>query len=218
VSRVVFDLDGTLIDSAPDIRQIANEVLAAEDRPPVSLAETKGFIGSGAPKFVERMRAARDLPDAAQDRMLERFVTLYDDAVGLTRPYPGAVAALEALAAAGHRLGLCTNKPLAATQAVLDHLDLARHFEIVLGGNSLPQRKPDPAPLHAAFAALGTGHRIYVGDSEVDAETARRAGVAFLLFTEGYRKSPAEALPHQAAFDDFARLPALVTGAEAALT
>ncbi|WP_071673228.1 phosphoglycolate phosphatase [Nioella nitratireducens] len=212
MARIVFDLDGTLIDSLPDIHAIANAVLAEERAEPLSLEEARGFVGKGAAVFVARMRAARGLADADQERLHAGFVGRYDKAVGRTHPYPGAVAALESLRATGHRLGLCTNKPMSPTRAVLDHLDLARFFDSVLGGDSLAAKKPDPAPLHAVFAALGNGPMIYVGDSEVDAETAVRAGVAFLLFTQGYRKTPVAELPHAAAFEQFDALPGLVAG------
>ncbi len=119
------------------------------------------------------------------------FTGAYDDAVGLTLPYPGVPEALEGLRQAGHVLGLCTNKPVGAARAVLRHLGLDRHFAVVIGGGSLPVHKPDPAPLHATLAAMGGGDCLYVGDSEVDAETSARARVPFLLFTEGYRKTPA---------------------------
>lgn len=210
MARIVFDLDGTLIDSAPDIRAVANDLLAEAGRAPVTLAETREFVGHGAAVFIARLRAARDLPDSAQAALLERFVARYDAAVDLTRPYPEVPGALAALRASGHRLGLCTNKPIRPCRAVLRHLELDGFFETVWGGDSLSVRKPDPAPLIAAFDALGAGPRIYVGDSEVDAETAARADVPFLLFTEGYRKAPVETLPHRAAFSDFAALPALV--------
>ena len=211
--RVVFDLDGTLIDSAPDIQGVANALLAEEGAAPLSLAETRAFIGSGAPVFVARMRQARGLPESAQARLLAEFVDRYDAAVDLTRPYPGAVAALDALAAAGCAIGLCTNKPLRPCRAVLAHLGLLDRFATLVAGDSLPERKPDPAPLRAALEGLGAGPAIYVGDSEVDAACARRAGVPFLLFTEGYRKAPVQDLPHDAAFSDFAALPDLALGA-----
>ncbi len=209
MKAAIFDLDGTLIDSAPDIRAAANTVLAAEGLAPLSLAEATGFIGAGAGVFVERMAAARlAAPDPERTAaMLAAFIGLYEGAVHLTRPYPGAVPALEALAQAGWALGLVTNKPEAPARAVLAHLDLARFFPVVVGGDSLPQRKPDPAPLHHAMAALGAQRTIYVGDSETDAATAQAARVPFALYTEGYRHTPPEALPHDFAFDDFAALP-----------
>lgn len=210
MARIVFDLDGTLIDSAPDIHALANRLLAAEQRAPVTLAETRSFIGNGAAVFIQRMRAARDLPEDAQDRLLDAFKQGYLTAFHHTTPYPGVIDALGRLRAQGHTLGICTNKPIAPTRAVLDHLELTRFFGAILGGDSLPVHKPDPAPLHATLADLPEGPQVYVGDSEVDAETAERAQVPFLLFTEGYRKAPVARIPHRASFSDFATLPALV--------
>lgn len=210
MARIVFDLDGTLIDSAPDIRAIANSVLSENGLDPISLAETVSFIGNGASVFVAKMRAARSVPDSEHNRMLTRFEHLYENILELTAPYPSVREALAHLTVAGHRLGLCTNKPMAATRAVLSYLSLTDPLDVIYGGDSLPQRKPDPAPLLAAFDELGDGPCIYVGDSEVDAETADRAGVPFLLFTEGYRRTPAEELPHLATFSHFKDLPKLV--------
>ena len=213
---IVFDLDGTLIDSAPDIRGIANSLLVDEGKKPISLEETRAFIGDGAAVFVSRMRAARGIEDAAQDRLLAGFVSAYETAVTLTYPYPGVPQVLSDLRTAGARLGVCTNKPIRPTRAVLAHLGLEGLFGAVLGGDSLSVRKPDPGPLLAAFDALGDGPRIYVGDSDVDAETARRADVPFLLFTEGYRKSAVADLPHAASFNDFTDLPGLIRAVAAA--
>jgi phosphoglycolate phosphatase len=209
-ARIVFDLDGTLIDSSPDICAIAADLLWAEGLAPLTLDETRGFVGAGAAVFVARMRAARGLPDATQDRLLAAFLARYEDAVTLTRPYPGVAEALPRLGAAGDRLGICTNKPERPARAVLRHLGLAPHFPVLVGGDSLPLRKPDPAPLVAALAGLGDGPCLFVGDSGIDAETARRAGVPFALFTEGYRADPVAALPHAAAFADFTALPGIV--------
>lgn len=208
---IAFDLDGTLIDSAPDIHAIANEVLAEEGVAPITLEDARGFVGRGAANFVAQMRAARGIAESEQARLLDAYLSRYQGAVGLTTVYPGAAEALEALRGAGHRLCLCTNKPEAPTQVVLDHFDLARFFDVVVGGDTLAQRKPDPAPLVAAYDRAGSdGPRVFVGDSEIDAETAAAAGVPFLLFTEGYRKAAADSLPHHARFDRFEALPGLV--------
>ena len=209
-ARIVFDLDGTLIDSAPDIHAIANEVLALEGAKPITLADTRRFVGNGAAVFVARMRRARGLSDAAQERMYNAFVARYDRAVGRTHPYPGVVDALTRLRASGHRLGVCTNKPLGPARAVLAHLQLDGFFDVVIGGDSLRVKKPDPAPLEAAFEALGAGPMIYVGDSEVDAETALRIDVPFLLYTEGYRKTGVEQISKSALFSEFRDLSRLV--------
>ncbi len=208
-ARIVFDLDGTLIDSAPDIHGVANDLLAAHGRQ-ITLAQTHDFIGNGVAVFVQKMRAACGLPDDLQEPLTRAFKASYLTAVHKTVPYPGVVPALEALRAQGHALGICTNKPIAPCMAVLNHLDLGRLFDTFWGGDSLPVNKPDPAPLHAAFDALGQGPRIYVGDSDVDAETAVRADVPFILFTQGYRKRPVAQMSHDVAFEDFAALPQVV--------
>jgi phosphoglycolate phosphatase len=207
---VVFDLDGTLIDSAPDIHALANRVLADWGAAPITAAQARDFIGNGASVFVARMRVARGIGDDQHPPMLAAFMGGYHGAVGLTVPYPGVAAALDALVAAGHALGVCTNKPADPARAVLAHVGLLDRFGVVVGGDSLPVTKPDPAPLFAALEALPQGAAVYVGDSEVDAETAQAAGVPFLLFTEGYRKSPVDALPHAAAFAHWDDLPGLL--------
>ncbi len=210
----IFDLDGTLVHSAPDIQAAANRVLAGEGLAPLSLAETTSFIGAGAGVFVERMAAARlPAPDAGRTQaMLAAFIDLYEGAVTLTEPYPGAVAALEALAADGWALGLVTNKPEAPARSLLRHLDLTRFFGVIVGGDSLARRKPDPLPLHHAMEALGARETVYVGDSETDAATAEAAGVPFVLYTEGYRHTPPEALAHEFAFAEFEALPRWLAG------
>jgi phosphoglycolate phosphatase len=210
LARIVFDLDGTLIDSAPDIGGIANKTLAARGLEPITLAQTRDFVGNGASVFIEKMRAARGIDKDEHAAILAEFMEHYETAFELTTPYPGVAAALENLRAKGHRLGICTNKPFKPTMAVVNHLDLTRHFETFVGGDSLEVRKPDPAPLVKAFSELGAGVQIYVGDSDVDAETAHALGVPFLLYTEGYRKSPVDELPHDYAFSHFDALTDLI--------
>ncbi len=210
MARIVFDLDGTLVDSAPDLQGIANRLLALRGLAPITLDEARSFIGQGVAVFVAKLRAARGIAQAEQAGVLADFMAQYDEAVTLTLLYPDVAQTLTTLRDDGHFLALCTNKPMRPTLAVLRHLDLAGHFTKILAGDSLPQHKPDPAPLLAAFDMGGTGPDLYIGDSEVDAETARRAGVIFLLFTEGYRSTAVADLPHRAAFSDFSQLPALV--------
>ncbi|MCC6304844.1 MAG: phosphoglycolate phosphatase [Rhodobacteraceae bacterium] len=212
----VFDLDGTLVDTAADIRAVANAVLAAEALgPPLTLAETRGFVGAGTAAFVERMLAARTAgpaEPARAARALARFLPLYEDAVHLSRPYPGVGEALARLRAEGWALALCTNKPERPARAVLARFGLTDLFPVVVGGDSLPVRKPDPAPLAHAVAALGADAALLVGDSEVDAATAAAARLPFVLFTEGYRQAPVAELAPAASFADFARLPGLLAG------
>ena len=210
MARIAFDLDGTLIDSAPDIRAAMNSVLESRGVTPLSLEETRSFIGSGAPVFVERMGAARGIDAAALPEFLNGFLAGYESAVDLTELYDGVRAALTRLREAGHRLAICTNKPIAPARAILAHLDLAQYFDCVIGGDSLPVRKPDPAPLWAALEGLGEGPALYVGDSDIDAATALAAGVPFLLYMQGYLHVPAESLTYVARFSQFEDLPRLV--------
>jgi phosphoglycolate phosphatase len=209
MTRILFDLDGTLIDSVPDIHAMANTLLDQEGKPAVSLAEVRSFVGSGAKVLIERLRAARGIPDSEQSRLHQTFLGLYTEAVHLTQPYPGVIDALSTLKAAGHRLGIATNKPENAARAVLDHLALMPFFEVMIGGDSLATHKPDPLMLTEGYARLGDGPMLFVGDSEIDAAAARNAGVPFLLFTEGYRQAPAETLGALAMFSDYMELPRL---------
>lgn len=199
---VIFDLDGTLIDSAPSIRAAVNAMLSEVERPPLSLAEVKRFIGNGLPVLVTRVMAARGLQSSREEEIFTRVSGHY---ARLSREaphfYPGALEALKRLAIQGHRLGLCTNKPVKLAQAILEECSIADFFEAVLGGDSLPVRKPDPQHLLATVEKLGGGPAIFVGDSEIDAETAERAALPFLLFTGGYAKRPVAEIPAAARFD-----------------
>jgi phosphoglycolate phosphatase len=208
--RIVFDLDGTLIDSAPDIQGVANRLIAPHG-PQITLAQTHSFIGNGVAVFIARMLEATGLPDSLHEELLPQFKHAYLTAVEKTELYPGVREALARLREGGHTLGICSNKPLAPCMAVLDHLALTPFFDTFWGGDSLAVHKPDPAPLHAAFGALGAGKCIYVGDSEVDALTAQNAGIPFVLYTKGYRKTAVDEIPHAAAFDDFEVLDGLVS-------
>jgi phosphoglycolate phosphatase len=209
VTVVVFDLDGTLIDSAPDIHAAACRMLEAVGRPPVTLAQARGFVGRGAATFVARALAATGGADAAtQARALEAFHAAYHaQGATLTVVFPGAREALAALRDGGARVGLCTNKPEAVTLTALDELGLSPLFDAVVGAGALPL-KPAPDMLLACFDRLG-GRGLFVGDSETDAATAEAAGAPFALYEHGYRHGPIEAA---FTFGDFAALPAYALG------
>ncbi|MDR7124173.1 phosphoglycolate phosphatase [Pseudotabrizicola sp. 4114] len=209
--NLVFDLDGTLVDSAPDIHAAVVRMLADEGQAALDLALVTSFVGNGLPKLVERVIGHVGLDMAQHPRLTRATLDHYNAASSdLTRPYPGVVAVLSALQLAGHPMAVCTNKPVAPARDILRALGIERFFSVVVGGDSLPVLKPDPAPLHACIAALGGGATLYVGDSEVDAATAVAARVPFALFTQGYRKTPVADLPHDVAFSTFDALPALV--------
>lgn len=208
---IAFDLDGTLIDSVPDLAAAVNRMLVAQKMPELDLPTITGFVGNGLPKLVERVIAHSELDMSQHDALTRITLDNYMRApTERTVLYPGVRDMLESFRANGHALGICTNKPEGAAHHVLDALDLSRFFAVVVGGDTLAQRKPDPAPLLHVFEKLGDGPRFYVGDSEVDAETAKRAQVPFALFTEGYRKRPVSALPHHLAYADSRKLPDMI--------
>lgn len=210
--NLVFDLDGTLIDSAPQIHAAANIVFGTMGLAPFPQETVRSFIGNGVGILVQRLMAHQGL--AAEPKLhtelVAAFINIYEEAFDLTTLYAGVSTSLDALSRLGHRLAICTNKPEGPTRAVLRHFGLQPLFPVIVGGDTLPQRKPDPAPLHAAIAALGGGKTLFIGDSEVDSETALAARVPFALYTGGYRKAAPEALNAKLIFDDHAALPRLV--------
>lgn len=222
-SVLVFDLDGTLIDSAPDLAAALNRVLDEEGLPPVGIAEIKTMVGDGAAKLVERGLAAAlgragggngAAPEPARLAALtERFIGYYEAVVAdLTRPYPGVPETLARLAGDGYRLGVCTNKPEGPAREVLAALGLLDHFQVVQGGDSNPVKKPDPGHLHAVLAAMSadTGDAVMIGDSPVDVATARAAGTPVIVYAHGYSRIPVPELAADAVLEAFAALPALL--------
>ncbi|MBL8658670.1 MAG: phosphoglycolate phosphatase [Rhodospirillales bacterium] len=215
ITSVVFDLDGTLIDSAPDLRTALNRLLAAEGRRPLALAEVVAMIGDGAARLVERAFAATGEPAGATvSELTRRFLALYEPhAADETRPVEGVPEALAALRTAGLRLGICTNKPERATWTVLRALGLADHFTAVVGGDSVPgARKPDPAMVFAVLERLGANpsEAVMVGDSGNDVAAARAAGLPVIVRAGGYTAIPAAALGADRVIDDVADLPAAI--------
>ncbi len=196
---VVFDLDGTLIDSLPDLHVAVNRLLAEEGQPALAREAVGRMVGEGAGRLVQRAFAAVGirLSDAAGARYTERFRALYlDEPCVRTTPMPQARETLERLARRGVGRGLCTNKPLAHTRVILDRLEFAPLLDAVIAGDSLAVRKPDPAPLLATIAALGAGpaDSVFVGDSRIDRDTAAAAGVRLVLVEGGYTDVPVRTL------------------------
>ena len=193
IRAVLFDLDGTLVDSAGDLRNALNAVLGERGLRSLPLEEVKGMIGDGASKLVERGLAATGGDPATLMETHRAFLALYEaNASDLTRPYPGAVETLEALQAKGLPLAIVTNKPAAATATLLEALDLARFFHVVVGGDTLAQRKPHPAPILHALKGLGVPAEaaLMVGDNHHDIGAARAAGTAAVAVTYGYSHVP----------------------------
>jgi phosphoglycolate phosphatase len=207
---LIFDLDGTLVDSAPDLRTALNEMLRERGRPPLSPAQVRRMIGDGAPALVARALAASGAAAAADEAALPRFLELYQaNATRLTRPYPGVPGTLAALRRAGYRTAICTNKPQRATLGVLQGLDLAPLFDAVAGGDRFAVRKPDPGHLFGLIGELGgqNGRAALIGDSEIDAAAARAAALPLVLMRYGYARIDPEALAADALLDHFSDLP-----------
>jgi phosphoglycolate phosphatase len=184
---IVFDLDGTLIDSQRDIAESANEMLGTYGAAARPIAEIGRMVGEGARVLVERALAASGLDPATPDA-LDRFREIYDRRLlEHTRPYPGIPAAVAA-AAARVPLAVLSNKPAAPTRRLLEAFALDRHFSWVIGGDSAFPRKPDPASLRhlMARARASATDTLFVGDSMIDVETARRAGVRIVVARYGF--------------------------------
>jgi phosphoglycolate phosphatase len=208
---LLFDLDGTLVDTLPDLTNALNEVLRECGHEPLSPSQVKPMIGDGMPTLLARGFAARSAGAAEAVAMQPRFIEIYEgSATDFSRPYPGVPETLAALRAAGYRTAVCTNKPQHATEAVLRGMGLEALFDGYAGGDRYPVRKPDPGHLLNLIAELGGDPRraAMIGDSENDAASAHAAGLPLVLMRYGYaRIDPAELAP-QRVLDHFDELPA----------
>ncbi len=213
---IVFDLDGTLVDSAPDLSAALNVALVAVGRPPVDPAIVRHLIGHGARALIDRGLALSGGSDPATlDRAFPILLDYYAAHIADgTRPYPGCEAALDRLAARGTTLAICTNKAVALSRALIATLGWTERFAANLGGDSLPVRKPDPAPLLATIAAAAgdPATTVFVGDTSVDVDTARAAGVPVIVCAFGFADRPVHELGADAVIDDFAGLDAAISG------
>ncbi|MCC6469134.1 MAG: phosphoglycolate phosphatase [Alphaproteobacteria bacterium] len=212
---LVFDLDGTLVDSLADLGAAINRLLSTEARPPLSLARIRGFIGDGVPKLLARSLSAAGLSPSedAFEALLARYTADYEArAAELTRPYPGVAELLPALAERGWRLAVCTNKPQAATLHVLKALGLARNIAVVAGGDRYPHRKPDPRhPMSAvAEAASAPARAVMIGDGPQDLAAGEAAGMRRIAALYGYGGLTRENIGEISALNAFTDLPAVL--------
>ncbi|MDA8230212.1 MAG: HAD-IA family hydrolase [Magnetospirillum sp.] len=193
---VVFDLDGTLIDSVPDVANAVNVMLAKRGRRTLSADEVRLMVGEGARVMLERAFAATGGPaNDVEDAMRDYLAAYSARPVADTVPYPGVVAALERLTARGVKLGVCTNKNEAVTRLVLDSLGLSRLLTAVTGGDTFPYCKPDGRHVTGTLERMGVrGRAAYVGDSETDMAAARDARLPVIAVAFGYSKGGVENL------------------------
>ncbi|MFN3547690.1 MAG: HAD family hydrolase [Mesorhizobium sp.] len=208
---VLFDLDGTLIDSVPDIAAATNELLARHGCAALGEDEVRGMIGHGVSTLVRRAFAARSIPldGAALEARVAEMMPIYGrHLVNLTTVLPGASECLEALAGSGVRLAVVSNKPMPFTRAICDYYGFSRHVAAVQGAEAHIPRKPAPDMLHAALGALGAGRAraVMVGDGAADVEAARAAGLPVVIVRGGYGAEPAEAVSPDLVIDSLADL------------
>jgi len=209
VPAVVFDLDGTLADTATDVQRALNRALGSDDLPPIDISTVRLMIGGGPRLLVSRalQKLGVDKGQYLIDRLTDVFYDEYlrqEDVESSL--FDGAKTCLEQLKAAGTRIGLCSNKPDELCRKLVSELGVASYFDAIQGsGTGLP-RKPDPAPLLRTIERLGTlpAATLYIGDSETDVLTARAAGVPVVLVSYGYTARPAAELGADRVYDSLA--------------
>ncbi|WP_026380463.1 phosphoglycolate phosphatase [Afifella pfennigii] len=192
---ILFDLDGTLVDSVPDLAGALNALLEAESLDPLSEGEVRKMVGDGVERLVERGLAARGRKLAGEELegFTRLFLSLYEPRATLkTRLFPGVAETLESLAGEDIRLAVLTNKPAEATRLILEGLKVERFFSVVIGGDSGLPKKPDPAVVFRALKELGVAaeEALLVGDSPADIGAARAAGLAVIAVSYGYTAIP----------------------------
>jgi phosphoglycolate phosphatase len=208
---LAFDLDGTLIDSIPDLTNSLNLVLHEHGYGALTRNEVAPMVGDGVPALVARAFAARGGTVEEATEALPRYIAIYEaNATNETRPYPGVIETLRDLRQRGYRTAVCTNKLQQATITVLRGLGLSGLFDAVAGGDRYPVRKPDPAHLTGLLQELGgsVDRTAMIGDSENDAAAAHAASVPLVLMRYGYARAPLESLGPRAILDRFDELPA----------
>jgi phosphoglycolate phosphatase len=187
IRTLLLDLDGTLVDSVPDLAAALNRLLGTRGLAPLSRAEIAPMVGDGVAKLVERAFAARG--QAPDEGALAEYSADYGAHAAVeTRPYPGVAEALNSLTGEGWLLAVCTNKPEAAARSLLSALGLAQCFAAIGGGDSFPVRKPDPAHLLATLTAAGgdPAHAVMAGDHANDVAAARGAALPCIFAAWGY--------------------------------
>lgn len=200
---IAWDLDGTLVESAPDLVRVLNIILSEEGLPPAPYADARNFVGHGAKALLRRAFGHFGQPTSSDhlDAMTLRFLDYYAANIAQeTQCFPGIVATLDGLAGHGAVHAVCTNKRTDLSVQLLDALTISEKFSAIIGADTASRRKPDAAHLIETVAAAGgaLSHTIMVGDSRTDADTAQAAGTPFVLVSFGYAGEALETIPHDA--------------------
>jgi len=208
---LVFDLDGTLVDTAPDLVDTLNVVFAREGLPAVPYESARTMIGGGAKAMLLRGLEAdgREATPALMDRLFAEFLEHYTANIAVrSRPFPGLIEALDLLAQRGHRFAVCTNKLERLSLLLLRELDLADRFAAICGQDTFGIQKPDPEILRRTIAAAGgAGTAVMIGDSVTDIRTARAAGIPVIAVDFGYSEQPVAEYGPDRVISHFAQLP-----------
>lgn len=189
---VMFDLDGTLVDSVPDLADAVNRTLQAMGRAPVTLEQVRQWVGNGVRVLVRRALAGsldhEQVDEALTEQALQHFMQFYGGGHELTTVYPGVIDFLDALQAQHTPMAVVTNKPERFVQPLLEEKGLGGYFQWIVGGDTLPQQKPDPAPLLHVLQQVGIspGRALFVGDSRNDVLAARAADIPCIAVAYGY--------------------------------
>ena len=212
---IVFDLDGTLIDTAPDLVDTLNVMFVREGLPQVPYETARNLIGGGARAMIARgiEQEGRVVSPAKIEQMFADFIAHYSEHVAdRSRPFPGLIEALDVLNAAGCRFAVCTNKLERLSILLLNELKLADRFAAICGQDTFGMQKPDPEVLRRTVAAAGgdLGQAIMVGDSLTDIRTARAAGVPVIAVDFGYSERPVAEYTPDRVIGHFSQLPAAI--------
>lgn len=212
---IVFDLDGTLIDTAPDLIDTLNLVFSREGLPPVAYDTARNLIGGGARAMIARGIEAegRTLEPSKLEQMFTDFIAHYSEHIAdRSRPFPGLIEALDALADRGCRLAVCTNKLEQLSLRLLKELALADRFEAICGQDTFGVQKPDPEILRRTIAAAGgdVERAVMIGDSLTDIRTARATGIPVIAVDFGYSDRPVSELGPDRVISHFEQLPASI--------
>ncbi len=214
IPALIFDLDGTLVDTAPDLLGATNAVLLAQGRRPIDPASLRHMVGFGAFSLITQAMAATGAPAEPDqmDRLIDLFIRHYRDHIAdFSRPFPHVEETLERLQASGSRMAILTNKPAELTLPLIAKLGWENRFTAIYGAGRKSYTKPDPRIFHDvvadSFAPDAPGPAVMIGDSITDLSTARAAGAPCILMSYGYTPVPAAELGGDIVLDDFAALP-----------
>ncbi len=210
-ARIAFDLDGTLVDTAPDLLRALNDAITPAGLAPVPLAAVRAMVGRGAKALILRAHERAGLPEpgeAALAERLEHFLKSYSEGIAdQSAPFDGVEAALDMLTSTGAEVSVCTNKPTWLAVPLLEAVGLKDRFARIIGAEDAPAKKPDPRHLEAALGGPADRRCVLVGDSEPDVLAAKAAGAWSVIYIDGYSEKPAGALGADRLFQNFDALP-----------